>query len=274
MRTERSEDNLEYEKDRDDASSDLASWTHPGVREVYRDQVLWVLDKPAGILTHPNPPGDRAPNALLRGAYDFDRELYRIDIPGQRQRQVHLVHRLDQETSGIILCTFAAEAGAVLKEALFHREVEKEYRALVLGVPSPRRGEWSDHLEKVSRGGRAVVTVRPGRPNAVTRYGVIETFRKGEVSLVSLWPETGRTHQLRVQAASRGHPVAGDERYGDFAWNRRITAEAGLKRMFLHAYRIELRHPVTGHLLKLEAPLSSRLSGPLEKLRHTGALER
>jgi RluA family pseudouridine synthase len=248
-------------------NDDLRAWTHPGVREIYRDDVLWALDKPAGILSHPNPPNAVARNALLRGAYDFERELYRLEIPGSRQRQVHLVHRLDQETSGLILCTFQSEAAAMIKEALFHRELQKEYRALVVGVPSPRQGEWSDRLEKAARGGQATVTVKPGRPNATTRYRVIEVFERARLSLLSLWPETGRTHQLRVQSSSRGHPIAGDPRYGDSSLNRQLDSTAGLKHMFLHAYRVELRHPETGHLLKLEAPLTSRLSGPLQRLR-------
>lgn len=248
-------------------NDDLLSLAHPSVREVYRDEILWVLDKPAGVLSHPNPPGKTASNSLFRAEYDLERELYRLERPGERQVQVHLVHRLDLETSGIILCAFQEGAAARLREALYHREVSKEYRALLLGRPSPRRGEWADRLEKVARGGLATVSVRRGAPNAVTRYLVVEPLEVQGVSLVALWPETGRTHQLRVQAAARGFPIAGDERYGDFAANRFLAAEAGLKRMFLHALRIELRHPATGHVLKLEAPLTSRLLGPLEKLR-------
>ena len=250
-------------------NQDLAGWLHPRAREVHRDAVLWVLDKPAGILSHPNPPGVRVPNALFRGAYDFERELYRFEAEGRRQRQVHLVHRLDLETSGLMLCTFSGHAAAKLKEALFHWEVTKEYRALVVGVPSPRRGEWADRLEKASKGGRATVTVRRGRPNARARYAVIKIFDGPGpgLALVSLWPESGRTHQLRVQAASRGTPIAGDERYGDFAANRRLAADIGLDRMFLHAHRVELRHPESGHLLKLEAPLPRRLVDVLSRLK-------
>ncbi len=248
-------------------AEDLTSYLHPAVREIYCDSTLWVVDKPAGVLSHPNPPTARAANALVRGVYDFERELYRIEPPEGRQRQVHLVHRLDQETSGILLLTFDASSSAALKEAFYHHEVTKEYRALVVGVPSKRQGEWSDCLQKVSKGGQAVVQVQKGRPNAITRYEVVETFEKWGVSLLSLWPETGRTHQLRVQTSSRGLPIAGDPRYGDLVANRRITEQVGLKYMFLHAYRIELRHPRSGHLLKLEAPFSGRLSGPLEKLR-------
>ena len=243
------------------------AWAHPAAREIYRDDWLWVLDKPPGILSHPNPPGGKASNALIRGTYDFERELYRIEVPGERQRQVHLVHRLDLETSGLILCTFHGESAAVLKEALFHRELNKTYLALVRGIPSPARGEWKDRLEKISSGGKATVVVRRGRVNAVSRYSVVEAFPAHDCALISLEPETGRTHQLRIQSASRGHPIAGDERYGDFAWNRRLVESIGLKRMFLHAHRVRLRHPTTGHLLRLEAPLSAKLTSPLDRLR-------
>jgi 23S rRNA pseudouridine955/2504/2580 synthase len=105
----------------------------------------------------------------------------------------------------------------------------------------------------------------------VTRYAVVEALRPQGLSLLALWPETGRTHQLRVQAATRGLPIAGDERYGDFLANRYLALEAGLKRMFLHAQRVELRHPVTGHKLRLEARLSRKLVESLAKAR---ALER
>jgi 23S rRNA pseudouridine955/2504/2580 synthase len=249
---------------------DPADWLHPAVREVFRDETLWVLDKPAGLLSHPNPPADRATNAIFRAPYDLGRELYRFAVAGGPQVQVHLIHRLDQETSGLIVCAFRQEAAALLKEALYHHGVEKEYRALVLGIPRSSRGEWTDRLEKTSRGGKASVTTRPGEPNAATLYSVVERFEGADAALLSLRPETGRTHQLRVQAASRGHPIAGDDRYGDFGANRFLAAQAGLKHMFLHAIRIEFRHPATGHILKLQAPLSSRLAAPLERIRHLG----
>jgi RluA family pseudouridine synthase len=245
----------------------LSSWKHPAVREVFRDDVLWVLDKPAGVLSHPNPPAREAPNALLRGAYDLKDECYSFDAPGAPARRVYLVHRLDQETSGLILCAFEEEAASRLKEALFHREVKKEYRAVLVGVPSPRRGEWADLLEKSRGDGRVTAVRRPGEPNALAGYGVLKVFEPAGLSLVALWPETGRTHQLRVQAASRGHPIAGDDRYGDFTANKFLDAECGLKRMFLHSYHIEIRHPRTSHLLRFQAPFTARLAEPLARMK-------
>jgi len=252
---------------REDRENGLRKWIHPGVREVFRDDTLWVLDKPAGVLSHPNPPSDEASNALLRAPYDFERETFSLQGPGQEPAEIHLVHRLDQDTSGLIICTFGEEAASALKEALFHREVEKEYRALVLGLESASQGEWADHLEKVSGKHGALVKSGRGKINAVTRYSVLERIGIAGLSLLSLRPQTGRTHQLRVQAARRGCPIAGDERYGDFAANRFLSAEIGLKHMFLHAVHMELRHPRTGHVLKLNAPLTSRLALPLEKAR-------
>ena len=239
---------------------------HQKVREIYRDETLWILDKPAGILSHPNPPATRASNTLIRGTYDFQRELYRIEVPGGRQQQVHMVHRLDQETSGLIICTFFPEAAMLLKEALYRGELEKEYRALVVGAPRAQRGQWEDCLRKTPRRGDVAVEVVRGEPNATTRFEVLERIGD-QLALLALRPETGRTHQLRVQSSSRGYPIAGDERYGDFAANRFLAAEIGLRHMFLHAFRVRFRHPRSGHLLRFEAPFTSRLAGPLEKAR-------
>lgn len=256
---------MEAEEPRED--DPLAGARHPAAREVYRDDVLWVLDKPSGILSHPNPPAAETANALIRGRYDFEREAYALPPGAGKVRDVYLVHRLDQETSGLIVCAFKERTALALKEALAERQIVKEYRAVLIGVPEPRRGQWADRLEKSSRDGRATVLRRPGEPNAFAAYQVLKVFEPSGLALVALWPETGRTHQLRVQAAARGFPIAGDERYGDFTANRFLAAEAGLKRMFLHARHVEFRHPETGHLLKLDAPFTIKLEEPLERMR-------
>ncbi len=249
---------------------DLSHFLHPGVKEVFRDDDIWVLDKPAGVLSHPNQPG-KASNALFRAPYDADRELYRVRLRASETRPVHLIHRLDMDTSGLILCCFGPEAASCLKESLYRREVEKEYRALLVGSIKKDGGEWSDCLRKVNRGGRVEVRAeRRGRPNAFTEYRVLKRFPRSGLLLVALMPKSGRTHQLRVQAASRNLPVAGDERYGDFTANRCLAQRIGLKHMFLHAWRLEFRHPANGHLLKLKHDFSRRLSDPLERLKDLG----
>jgi len=246
---------------------DYSSWLHRRAEEVFRDDTLWALNKPAGVLSHPNTAQKKAANALLIAPYDAQRELFRLRRSGERERQVFLLHRLDLETSGLILCAFRAEAAAALREALYRREVGKEYRALLVGAPERDEGEWSDCLEKISRQGRVEVRVRPrGRPNATTLYRVVKRFPRSGLTLVSLKPRSGRTHQLRVQAASRRTPIAGDDRYGNFTANRFLAEKVDLKRMFLHAGRLELRHPTRGHVLKLTCDFERRLAAPLERV--------
>ena len=244
-----------------------------GVREVWRDEDLWVLDKPAGVLSHPNPPAKSAANALINAEYDYDRELYRARLPGEKGvRRIWLVHRLDRETSGLILCALTEAAAAEMKDAIQRREIEKEYRALVLGMPSDRgeddvSGEWRDHLERSRRAGRVEVEVLGGRtPNATTRYTVVRCLTSAGVSLLALTPREGRTHQLRVQCARHGHPIAGDDRYGDFSANRHLQSEAGLKHMFLVAHKLGFKHPRTGKRMRFEAELRPELAAVLAKL--------
>lgn len=243
-----------------------------GVRELWRDDDVWVLDKPPGVLSHPNPPAKRSANALIDAEYDYDRELYRARLPGEKGvRRVWLIHRLDRDTSGLILCAFTDDAARRLKDALGRREVDKEYHALVLGIPAARGGgEWRDHLRRNRRGDRIEVTAVEGRtPNATTAYEVIKRLSAPGVSLLALMPHEGRTHQLRVQCARHGHPIAGDDRYGDFTANRQLQTDVGLKCMFLVAYKLAFAHPRTGKRVSFEADLRPELANVLEKLERT-----
>jgi RluA family pseudouridine synthase len=227
---------------------DLSAWRHSGAEEVYRDDDLWVLEKPAGVLSHPNPPIRKAPNAVLSGVYNLKHESYQMG-----RREVFLVHRLDQETSGLIVCTFSAEPAARLKESLRVGGVEKEYRALLLGVPRPSEGEWADHLRKKAGNRSATVTKGHGPTNACTLYRVLQSCRS-DLALLALRPQTGRTHQLRVQSALRRCPILGDERYGDFTRNHALRKLCP-RRMYLHALRLSFDHPVTGAPVNLESRL-------------------
>jgi 23S rRNA-/tRNA-specific pseudouridylate synthase len=225
------------------------------------------------VLSHPNPPAKRAANSLVGAEYDFDRELYRARTPGEKGvRRIWLVHRLDRETSGLILCALTEDAATHIKDALQRREVDKEYRALVLGVPAGRdgeglAGEWRDHLERSRRDGRVEVEAVGGRtPNATTEYKVVKRLATAGVSLLALKPREGRTHQLRVQCARHGHPIAGDDRYGDFTANRHLQSEAGLKRMFLVAHKLTFHHPRTAKRMSFEAELRPELASVLERL--------
>jgi len=253
--------------ERDDAdASALRAFLGRGVREVHRDEALWVLDKAPGVLSHPNPPATSSPAALLKGDYDFERECYRLRGRDEKLRRVWLVHRLDKDTSGLIVCAFTSEAAKTLKGALERREIEKEYRALVLGIPREPSGTWRDHLERSRREGRVEVeVVRGSKPNATTAYETIRTFPAAGLALLALEPEEGRTHQLRVQCARHGHPIAGDDRYGDFAANRELAKVAGIERAMLVAHRLRLEHPTTGRKLTFECDEPADLEAALAK---------
>jgi RluA family pseudouridine synthase len=254
-----------------DPGASLRRFLGRGVREIFRDDVLWVLDKPPGVLSHPNPPAKSSPSALLAGEYDFDRECYRLRDEDGKLRRVWLVHRLDRDTSGVILCALTAEAGKTLKDALTRRDVKKEYLALVLGIPRETSGEWRNHLERSRREGRVEVAVtRGGHANATTAYETLRRFAPAGLSLLALAPREGRTHQLRVQCARHGHPIAGDDRYGDFAANRELAKVAGLGRMYLVAHRLSFKHPASGKQLTFASgtrPELEAVAAKLESLR-------
>ncbi|MGA2053555.1 MAG: pseudouridine synthase [Opitutales bacterium] len=214
----------------------------PGVRVVAAGPgALAALEKPAGILTHPNRDGAHH-TALLKAPYDFERECFHwaTSAPGAPDT-LYLLNRLDSPTSGLVLAALSAEAAAAGRHAFLEGRVQKTYFALVLGHPRPAHGEWSDRLERERPGGQGVrVKARAqggaGR-TAVTRYTCVET-RTGDdavLTLLRLEPLTGRTHQLRVQCATHGHPMVGDATYGDFGYNRAFAKRTGCKRLFLHA---------------------------------------
>ncbi len=162
--------------------------------------------------------------------------------------EVTLVHRLDRETSGVTVLARTRTAARALTEAFRTGAVEKTYLALTARAPAPERGRLDAPLAaEPSRPGRRIVSPR-GEP-AATRYDTVRTGAGG--SLVSCWPETGRTHQIRVHLAHLGAPLLGDSRYG----GPRRVLETSIPRVMLHARRLALVHPVTLAPLVLEAPV-------------------
>ncbi len=226
---------------------------------LFRDQWLILIDKPAGVLSHPNEKGKQT-RAAFEGAYDFhDRRFNTPEGP------VWLIHRLDQDASGVLL---AARENSIVKRSrsLFEEhQIQKQYLALVSGRP-PWQGKWRDHLAERREKARVrsfVVRSRP--PNAELRYSVKRIFPRVDLSLLSVQLITGKTHQMRVQAAFRGFPIAGDEVYGDFPFNRKLRKTIGLRRLFLHAESLNFPHPKTGRFLKVKAPLPEELEQCLHR---------
>jgi 23S rRNA pseudouridine1911/1915/1917 synthase len=222
---------------------------------VYEDDDLLVVNKPAGLVVHPAPGHWRGTlvNALLaRG--DHYGGIAGVARPG-------IVHRLDRDTSGLLIVARNDAAQQAVMAQLKARRVRKTYLALVQGSVAAAVGRIEAPIGRDPRDRKRMAVVADGRP-ATTGYRVRERFP--DWTLLELDLVTGRTHQIRVHLAALGHPVAGDAVYGTGTARR---GPDGLERLFLHAWRLELVSPTTARLLRLEAPLPSELEAPLDGLR-------
>ncbi len=221
---------------------------------LFEDTDLLVINKPEGVLSHPNP-GTKSPASAFEGPYDLAER--RFQTP---QGPIWLIHRLDQDTSGVLLAAKNKKSVAACRNAFENRQVKKNYIALVSRRPMPPHGIWRDTLmENRSSGGIRSAINYAGKPNAFLNYKMKEYFQKFNLSLLEIELLTGKTHQIRVQSTYRGHPVAGDRIYGNFTLNKELRAALDLHRMFLHAWRLVLPHPTSGKLLTLESPLPEDL---------------
>lgn len=219
---------------------------------VYEDECLLAVDKPAGMVVHPaaGHTGGTLVNALLA----YYPQLADVGGPGR----AGVVHRLDKDTSGLLLVAKVPEAHAALQRQFKRRQVRKTYLALVEGEVQPREGVIEVPVGRDQRQRKQMAAMRSGRP-AVTQYRAVEYFRG--YTLLEVRPHTGRTHQIRVHLAWLGYPVVGDRVYG-----RRRQPLLG-DRHFLHALELHFTHPVTREALTLTAPLPAELTGVLERLR-------
>jgi 23S rRNA pseudouridine955/2504/2580 synthase len=229
-------------------------------RVLFEDEHLLAVDKPAGLAAHP---GTGIAGATL---VEEARAYLRVpaDLPAAEFKPSP-AHRLDRETSGVVLVAKTRKCMASLTEIFTSgEEMRKAYLALAKGKMPRAEGTidlaLSEHEQTARSKGQRGVNMQ----EAITHYRVLGSIR--EASLLRLRIETGRTHQIRRHLQAAGHPVAGDARYGDFAWNRLARVRWGLRRMFLHAWQLELPHPMTGRPLRLEAPVPPELIEALGKL--------
>jgi 23S rRNA pseudouridine1911/1915/1917 synthase len=228
------------------------------LRILYEDHALIVLDKPAGLLSVPLDERDAAPSAF---------GLVEDHLRSHGKQRVLVVHRIDQDTSGLVVFAKDARAQAELKGQFRRREPERIYLAVVYGHPSPRAGQWRDRLvwDERARIQKATHPRDPNGADARSDYEVVETFE--EASLIEVRLHTGKRNQIRIQAKLRGHPLVGERRYTfDTSDWRRIP----FGRHALHAYRLAFRHPFTGRELRFEAPIPGDLTALLERLRRGG----
>lgn len=220
-------------------------------RILYEDTSLIVVNKPSGLAVHGG-------SGIALGVIEALRLLY----PAQAKR-LELVHRLDKETSGCLLVAKKRSALTALHAALREHTVEKVYVTLVQGHWPATLTEIDVPLEKNHlSSGEWFVRVDSHGKSARTGFKVLHYYPQVNATLLEARPYSGRTHQIRVHAAHAGHPIAGDDKYGDKAFNQALKAQ-GLNRLFLHAAR--LRVPLAGTWHEFEAPLEPALAALLEK---------
>ena len=214
---------------------------------VYEDKDLLVVNKAAGMVVHPAPGHheDTLVNALLARYPDIQRD-------GTEQRP-GILHRLDKDTSGLIIVARNAATQAALAGQMKRKEIVKRYLALVEGVVALDQGTIDAPIGRNQRHRQQMAITAVGSREARTHFRVLERFQRHTLLLVEL--ETGRTHQIRVHLKAIGHPIVGDPVYGSGSVMRGST----LKRQFLHASQLRFTHPTTGAVIDLEAPLPDDL---------------
>jgi len=236
-----------------DAPGPVVSTLEPEAMELalpYEDEHLLVVDKPAGLVVHPAP--GHAQGTLVHGLLAYDVE------GGEEQERPGIVHRLDRDTSGLLVVARSADAHRGLQELVQAREVTREYLALVVGRPRSRAGTIDAPIGR-DRHDPLRHSLDTNTPRAaVTHFEVEELLRRHALLRVRL--ETGRTHQIRVHLTAIDLPVAGDAVYGR-------TGELGLNRQFLHATRLAFSHPVTGKHVDVTSPLPPDLESALAAAR-------
>ena len=227
---------------------------------VYEDDDLLIVDKPAGLVVHPAP--GHADGTLVNALLGRGEPLAPGGIAGVQRPGI--VHRLDRDTSGLLMVARSDTAQRSLQAQLKARRIKKTYLALVMGSVSAAAGRIEAPIGRDPGRRTRMAVVPSGRPST-TGYRVRERFRGW--TLLELDLVTGRTHQIRVHLEAIGHPIAGDPMYGTGTSRRGPDA---LERLFLHAWRLELTSPSSGRLLRAEAPLPTALEEVLTGLRATG----
>ncbi|HEY7836454.1 MAG TPA: RluA family pseudouridine synthase [Solirubrobacteraceae bacterium] len=218
---------------------------------VHEDEHLIVIDKGAGLVVHPGR-GHRE---------DTLSQLLAPKLSGGDPERAGIVHRLDRDTSGLMVVARSEEAHRRLQAALSARQVEREYIALVEGRPPSRTGTIDAPVGRDPRLRTRMAVGGAAAREARTRFTLERALPT--TSLLSVRLETGRTHQIRVHMQAIGHPVAGDPEYGH-------PGLLGLERQFLHAARLAFEHPITGERLELRSPLPEDLQAALERAGTAG----
>ncbi|WP_207458612.1 RluA family pseudouridine synthase [Azospirillum sp. SYSU D00513] len=239
---------------------------------VYEDEDVLVIDKPAGLVVHPaaGNPDNTLVNALLAHCGDSLSGIGGVRRPG-------IVHRLDKDTSGLMVVAKNDRAHAGLTEQFADRSLSRTYQALVWGVPSPREGRIEANIGRSSADRKKMAVVTGGGKHAATRYRVLKSFGRS-AALIECKLETGRTHQIRVHMTHAGHPLVGDPLYGRGRSSRSGGSFAsalpepqrgelvGFPRQALHATGLSFIHPTRGETMRFTVDLPADLQGLLRSL--------
>ncbi len=240
------------------ANSSEQTFIHPSLKTklesniLFEDEALLILNKPSGFAVHG---GSGINSGIIEG----------LRLIRPKDRFLELVHRLDKDTSGCLIIAKKNSALRIMHDYFRGDGIEKTYLALFSGRWSRKKITVDAPLQKnISKGGERIVVVSKSGKPAETFFRRISLLQHS--TLVEAFPKTGRTHQIRVHAAWLGHPILGDERYGEAESNRKIK-QRGLKRLFLHAQKLVFKHPVSGVRLSIEAPLPLELENFLANER-------
>ncbi|MEU6413887.1 RluA family pseudouridine synthase [Microbispora sp. NPDC046933] len=230
----------------------------PGMTILHEDDDIVVVSKPIGVAAHPTVgwTGPTVIGGLLGGGH-------RVSTSGAAERQ-GIVHRLDANTTGVMVVAKSERAYSHLKRAFKERTVDKRYHALVQGHMDPLRGTVDAPIDRHPSGDGRFAVVAGGK-DSVTHYDTIEAFRAA--SLLDIKLETGRTHQIRVHMAALRHPCVGDLLYGA---DPTLAARLGVGRQWLHAVSLSFEHPATGEWMTFTSDYPADLAGALEILADEG----
>lgn len=223
---------------------------------LFEDDWMMAINKPSGMAVHPG-------SGITSGTLVDYVRAYLGPRAVRNDFAASPAHRLDRETSGVILVAKRRPAMVHFTEVFTHGRAKKRYLTLLMGRMPKSHGvvdlPLAEHQQSAASKARRGINLQ----EAVTRWSVVH--QTSECAYVEAAIETGRTHQIRRHFAAIGHPVAGDRKYGDFGFNREAKARWGLRRLFLHAQRIEFPHPQDGRRMVVEAPLPSELAQVLKR---------